>query len=323
VRFFAALATAFVLAWAGAGAQAIDRPAAVPQLPTFHSAASLVSLNVTVTDGGKFVSGLQLSDFVIYEDGVKQDVQFFESSAVPVDLIVLIDTSSSMSDRMDVVHEAATGFLNTLRPVDRGAVVTFADAVDVRQPLTSDRAQLAAAIRGTRAHGSTALYNAVYIALKQFGQTASGSAQVRRQAIVVLSDGEDTSSLIGLQDVMAVARRTGVNIYTVSLQSKQPSVHLAGPAGRRFDSAEDAMKTMARETGALAFFPDAAQLNRVYTTIAAEVANQYSIGYVPANVHTDGGFRHVIVQIITRPGLYPRTRTGYTADGLSAAATRQ
>jgi Ca-activated chloride channel family protein len=240
-----------------------------------------------------------------------------------VDFIVLIDTSSSMSDRMDVVHEAATGFLNTLRPADRGAVVTFADTVDVRQPLTSDHAQLAAAIRGTRAHGSTALFNAVYIALKQFGQTASGSAQVRRQAIVVLSDGEDTCSLIGLQDVMAVARRTGVNIYTVSLQSKQPPAHPAGPPGRRFDRAEDAMKTMARETGALAFFPDATQLKRIYTTIATEVANQYSIGYVPADVHPDGGFRHVIVQIITRPGLYPRTRAGYTADGWSAASTRE
>jgi Ca-activated chloride channel family protein len=173
VKFFAVLAAAFGLAWAGVGAQTIDRPAAVPQLPTFHSLSSLVSLNVTVTDGGKFVTGLQPSDFVVYEDGVKQDVQFFESSSVPVDLIVLIDTSSSMADRMDVVHEAAIGFLNTLRPIDRGAVVTFADAVDVVQPLTSDRARLTAAIGGTHAHGSTALYTAVYIALRQLGQAAS------------------------------------------------------------------------------------------------------------------------------------------------------
>jgi VWFA-related protein len=147
---------------------------------------------------------------------------------------------------------------------------------------------------------------------------------VRRQAIVVLSDGEDTSSLIGLQEVMGVARRMGVNIYTVSLQSKHESASAwTPPPGRRFDSAEDAMKAMARETGALAFFPDATQLKKVYTTIATEVANQYSIGYVPANGHPDGGFRHVIVQIITRPGLYPRTRTGYTADGSSAAPARQ
>lgn len=283
--------------------------------PTFKSTAALVALNVTVTDGGtKYVKGLQPADFAVYEDGVKQDVQFFESASVPVDLIVLIDTSSSMSDKVDVVHEAASGFLKSLRPGDRGAVVTFANAVSVVQPLTGDRELLQQAVRKTGAHGSTALYNAVYISLKQFGQAARGSSDVRRQAIVVLSDGEDTSSLVSLDDVMAIARQMGVNIYTVSLQSKLASQYTGVPR-RVASDADYAMKTMARETGALAFFPTVGDLRNVYSSIATELANQYSIGYVPANTRTDGRFRRVIVQIITRPELHPRTRPGYTTDG--------
>ena len=148
---------------------------------------------------------------------MKQDVRFFESSAVPVDLIVLIDASSSMSDKIEIVHDAAAGFLKTLRPGDRGAVVSFADSVNVLQPLTvGPRAARTRPSAASVAHGSTALNNAVYVSLKQFGQAARQDADPRRQAIVVLSDGEDTSSLVSFDDVLALARRMGVNIYTVA-----------------------------------------------------------------------------------------------------------
>jgi len=224
---------------------------------------------------------------------------------------------------MDAVHDAATGFLKTLRPADRGAVVSFADSVVVLQPLTSDSGLLEKAVRSTAAHGSTALYNAVYIALKQFGQTAHGESDVRRQAIVLLSDGEDTSSLVAFDDVLGLARRMGVNIYTVSVQSKSSAQRLAEQGGHHyFSEADYAMKTLARETGAQAFFPAPPELKGVYSVIATELANQYSIGYVPANSRPDGRFRRVIVQIVTRPELRLRTRPGYTADGLKPATAR-
>ncbi len=325
MKIFAALAPALLLIPAAAAAQTSDlQPVPpVPSVPTFHSSASIVALNVTVQDAGaRYITDLQPSDFAVYEDGVRQDVRYFESSAVPVDLIVLIDTSSSMSDKMSVVREAAGGFLGTLRPGDRGAVVTFADTVNVRQPLTDDRALLDDAVRRTSARGETALYNAVYISLKQFGQAAQGSSSVRRQAIVVLSDGQDTSSLVSLDDVMDLARRMGVNIYTVSLQSQLASGRpLLGDARRVFSDADFAMKEMARETGAQAFFPGALDLKRVYGSIATEVAHQYSIGYVPVNANADGRFRRVMVQIVTRPGLRSRTRLGYTAQGRSTASS--
>ena len=298
-------------------AQGIQPVPALQRPNVFKSSAALVALSVTVQDDdARYVAGLQPDDFAVYEDGVKQDVRFFESTAVPLDLIVLIDTSSSMTDKIETVHEAAAGFLKTLRAHDRGAVIGFADSVTVLQPLTPDRTLLETAVRSTGARGSTSLNNAVYIALKQFGQPARATGDVRRQAIVVLSDGADTSSLVSLDDVLGVARRTGVNIYTLSLRSRQP-----GGAGRRgFSDSDYAMKALARETGGLCFFPEAAHLKEIYTSIAAELASQYSIGYVPANARADGRFRRVSVQIVTKPDLRSRTRLGYTADGVATSA---
>ena len=319
MRAAAAFAAAtLVLMQGSATAQQAQQEQRAPSV--FRSGSALVALNVTVQDtAAKYVAGLQPSDFVVYEDGVKQEVRFFESNAVPLDLIVLIDTSSSMSDKIGIVHDAAAGFLNTLRTGDRGAVVAFADTVDVIQPLTPDRALLEKAVRRTVAHGSTAMNNAIYVSLKQFGMGARQDGDPRRQAIVVLSDGQDTSSLVTLDDVLGLARRMGVNIYTVALKERG-----AMPVGRHDWSESDfAMKALARETGAQSFSPAPGELKDVYGSIATELANQYSIGYVPANGRPDGRFRRVVVQIVTRPGLHSRTRPGYMADGLAIAGASQ
>lgn len=315
MRVAAACAAALVLGFAH-GAQAQPPQA---DTPTFRSHAALVALNVTVMDrGARFVPDLQPADFVVYEDGVKQQVQFFESTHVPVDLIVLIDTSTSMRDKLDAVHAAASAFLKTLRPEDRGAVVSFASTVSVLQPLTSDQGLLQAAISSTHASGNTCLNNAVYIALKQFGQAARQDGEVRRQAIVMLSDGADTASLVSFDDVLGLARLMGVSIYTVSLQDGQRQ---AVYRGRDLEDADYVLKALARETGAQAFFPAPAGLKGVYASIASELASQYSIGYVPANGQADGRFRRVQVQVVTRPDLQSRTRLGYTAAAAPLAKT--
>jgi Ca-activated chloride channel family protein len=295
-------------------AQSLPPVGPLPQSPIFKSTAALVALNVTVQDKtAKYVAGLQLDDFVVYEDGVKQDVEFFEADAVPLDLIVLIDTSSSMRDKMSAVHEAAAGFVSTLRQADCGAVLSFADTVSILQPLTSDRAALESAVRSTRAYGKTSLNTAVYVALKQFGGGARATGAVRRQAIVVLSDGADTSSLVSLDDVLAAARRSGVGIYTVSLQPHRELPVMLGARDPEPDS-DYTMKALARETGAQAFSPSPSELKSVYRSIATEVASQYSIGYVPKDARAGGRFRRVVVQIVTKPGLRLRTRPGYTDD---------
>ena len=292
--------------------------------PVFRSTANLVALNVTVQDPAardKFISGLRSADFAVYEDGVRQDVRFFQSDAVPIDLIVLLDTSASMGDKIGLVREAANGFLHTLRPGDRGAVVAFSDTVRVVQPLTSDRALLTHAVGAITAEGRTALNNAVYIALKAFGRPADTQGDIRRQAIVVLSDGDDTASLVSFDDVLAVARRMGVNIYTVGLQSPFAIQQTVSETGHRyFGQGDYALKTLANETGARAFFPGINELKGVYASIARELSTQYSIGYVPSNPRLDGRFHRVSVEVVTRPELRPRTRLGYTADAIATTS---
>ena len=283
----------------------------------FRSGANLVPLNITVTDSTKqFVKGLTASDFSVFEDGVAQDVKFFEATETPTDLIVLIDTSSSMSDKMDVVHEAASGFLKTMKQGDRGAVVAFADGVDIVQTLTEDRQLLEQGIRRTMARGATSLHNAIYIALKQFGRGAKQEGDVRRQAIAVLSDGEDTSSLVGFDDVLELARKSGVSIYPIVLQSRYAATRATNTGQRRFYSeAEYSMRMLAQETGAQAYFPlQIFELKGIYASIAQELSSQYSLAYSPNNGRADGRFRKILVRIASRPDLKLRTRTGYTAD---------
>jgi VWFA-related protein len=313
-----ALSYLFVVALgASLGQEPQEQPPAV-----FRSGADLVALNVTVTDrDSRLVTGLGASDFMVYEDGVPQQVQFFESSAVPIDLILLIDTSSSMHGKMDLVHKAGAGVVRRLRSRDRGAVVAFNENVDVVQGLTGDIAALESAVRATKGRGGTALHNAIYVSLKQFGRAAKHDGEIRRQAIAVLSDGEDTASLIPFEDLMKTAQQSGVSIYPISLSSPSPaSRHAAASDGRRyFSETHYSMRKLAQETGAQAFFPqNVTELNGIYATIADELAGQYSIGYSPSNGRPDGRYRRIVVRINSNPDLRPRARTGYRAESVRA-----
>jgi Ca-activated chloride channel family protein len=298
-------------------------PREAPPAPVFRSGASLVAINVTVRDGKRLVPGLLPEDFQVYEDGVLQRVQFFEAAAVPIDLILLLDTSASMSDKIDVVHEAAAGFLRTLRREDRGAVVAFGDRVEVVQTLTSDRGLLEQAVQSTQPHGSTALNNALYVAMKQFARSAQQSGEVRRQAIAMFSDGEDTSSVIAFDDVLAMARKSGINIYTICLQNKY-SLARADSGRKYFSESDYAMKTLAQETGAQSFFPTAVEeLKNIYAGISDELSKQYSIGYAPSNARPDGRFRRIVVRVTAHPEFQPRARLGYTAETARTALAIQ
>lgn len=292
--------------------------------PIFKSGTSLVALNVIVTDiKQQYATGLRAEDFEVFEDGVRQQVEFFAAADVPLDLILLIDSSSSMTDKVEAVHKAAHGFIETMREGDRAAVVSFADGVNVMQPLTGDQALVRQAIDNTGAKGATALHNAIYVALKEFGRPARATGAVRRQAIAVLSDGEDTSSLLSFDDVLEMAKRSGVAIYTIGLKSDLVGAAQGGDR-RYFSQADFAMKQLASETGAVPFFPqNVKDLSKVYDAIATELASQYSIGYVPRNVREDGKYRRVVVRVANKPELRPRTRTGYflTVDTIATRSS--
>ena len=142
---FAAEASAQVLTPSDAKAtlnnNAATTAAGTPTTPatTFRSSVDIVALNVVVTDGDqKYVAGLNPADFSVYEDGVQQDVSFFGASEVPLDLAILLDTSASMTGKMQLVQQAAVGFLSTLRPGDRTIVVDIKDATKIMFPLGDD-----------------------------------------------------------------------------------------------------------------------------------------------------------------------------------------
>ena len=269
-----------------------------------------MSLNVTITDSmtGKFVTDLDQPDFSVFEDGVKQEVTFFSRRVQPIALSLLLDSSASMEDKLTTLQTAATNFVSRLKPTDVAQVVDFDSRVDIRQPFTTSQKDLEAAINQLAAGGPTSLHNAIYIALKELKKVrATGDEDVRRQAIVVFSDGEDTSSLVPFEEVLDLAKRSETAIYTIALRSPTDSQR------RGFHEAEYVMKQLADETGGRSFFPARIDdLNGVYGQIADELASQYTVGYTSRNIKRDGAFRRVVVQV-NRPRSTPRTKRGYYA----------
>ena len=280
----------------------------------FHASVDIVALNVVVTNGHeKPVCGLQADNFTVLEDGVPQDVSFFAASQVPLDLAILLDTSASMTDRLHVAQDAAVGFAMRLRPLDRISVVVINDSSKVVHPLDEDIGAALAAIRETTAGGGTALYNGLYMSMREMTRQRRNNGEVRRQAIAVLSDGHDTTSLVSVDDVMEVARQAGIAIYTITLKSSLPAKSTDQSGRLSYSTYDFAMRELASETGARSFFPaDIAELAGVYGVIAEELASQYSLGYTSKNARQDGTFRKVMVRV-DQPGTRTRTRSGYQA----------
>ncbi len=306
--------------------QSADGAAQAPRAggrAVFHTGIDVVTLNVTVADTrDKFVAGLKSGDFAVYEDGVQQDLAFFEASEVPLDLALLLDVSASMEQKLPFVRKAATGFANALRPGDRASVVTFNNRISVAQAFTQDVPAVTKAIEQSTASGGTALYNAIYVTLKEFVREARRDDLIRRRAMVVLTDGEDTSSLLNFEELQEEARRDGVTIYTIGLRDDRPTAAAASNREHRYFSQSDyCLKTLANDTGALAFFPDRlSDLATAYEAIGKELATQYALAYTSKNQVRNGAFRRRVVRIVNRPDMRPRTRPGYLADGLRVAA---
>jgi Ca-activated chloride channel homolog len=274
----------------------------------FRGGVDLVSLNVTVNEGGRYVTDLQETDFEVFEDGVKQPITFFSRVQQPIALAVLLDTSASMEGRLETAQEAAIGFARHMRPHDLMEVVEFDAQVSILQAFTGDVAALERAIRRATVNGSTALYNAIYISLKDLKKARLSADELRREAIVVLSDGDDTSSLVGYEEVLDVAKRSNTAIYAIGLKQNDGG-------NRDFKEAEFVLRQLSQETGGRAFFPGTVhELPKIYDQIAQELSSQYAIGYVSKNQARNGAWRRISIRV-GRPNMVGRTRQGYYAPG--------
>jgi Ca-activated chloride channel homolog len=310
-RIRRAAAAAAVCVWGSVlGAQ----QGAVPEAPrtAFRAGVELIGLNVTVRNGTQqYVDDLSREDFLVFENNVPQTVTFFARSNVPLGLAVLLDSSASMAQTLSLAQDAAVAFAHTLRRADLATILDFDSTVKTAQSFTNEIPALESAIRATTADGSTALFNAVYIALKELNKLPpqDDHGRPRRRAIVVLSDGDDTSSLVDFDEVLDLASRSDTAIYTIGLGRRDE------PRTRADEMGGFVLRRLAEQTGGRAFFPkEAKELSAVYTDIREELSRQYSLAYESAGGPRDGQWRRIAVRV-NRPNVTVRTRQGYFAPG--------
>lgn len=286
------------------------------QGPTYRTAIELVNLNVSVLGSdAQHVTGLREEQFEVFEDGVQQTLTFFAPADMPIDVAILLDTSASMTDSMTLVQQAAIRFAHALRPIDRATVMGISSGLRILQPLTADVAQLDQAIKSTRPGGGTPLYSSIYTALTELKKFRRDETTPRRQTIVVLSDGQDTASVFGFDELMSNVRRDAVPIYTIAPRPSQSVRSLRESVfGESTHRQDYELRTLATETGGRAFFPVTLKdLSGVYVDIANELAHQYSLGYQSSNQTNNGAFRRIALRV-SAPGVKWRTRTGYLAE---------
>jgi len=281
----------------------------------FKTGVEMVALTVTVTDAkGQCMSGLSASDFAVFEDGIQQTVSLFGSEEIRVDVALILDTSSSMINALPIAKTAARALVDRLRPADRAALIDVKGSTTIPLPFTDDRGRVAAAVTAMSARGTTALYDGVYVSLREFERERRQRPEIRRHALVVLSDGVDTSSHVTFDDVAHLARTLDVTIYTIALRDSVSTATAAPEDPVRRANWE--MRTLAAETGGLVFFPStAADLSGVYEVIARELTNQYALGYVSSAPRQNGAFKRVTLRLVPPAQGRARTRTGYVASG--------
>ena len=282
-------------------AQSTDPP------PRFTSTVDLVSLDVCVRDPkGRFLADLTPDEFLVLEDGRPQRLSFvLPSGTVPLTAILLIDRSSSMlGPKMDRAIEAAGLFARLLGPNDRLEIIAFNQRAGRVHAFDDDPERVPRALASITASGSTSLYDALLVAANDLVRARRGALLDTREVVIVLSDGEDTASLVGFEDMLPALQQTGALVYTVSLRE--------GAEGERLGAAWPLLK-LARDTGARALgVPRLGALPTLYAEIDAEVRHLYRIGYVSNNARRDGQWRTVSVRLSSRNGI-ARTRAGYFA----------
>jgi Ca-activated chloride channel family protein len=291
---------------AGAGGQQPSTPAGARS--AFRSAVDLVTLHVTVTDQRRqYVTDLNREQFEVFENGRRQQLKFFQAKGLPLALTLLLDTSASMTSALPEVQEVAHQFVDQLDPADIASVFTFDESVRVLQDFTADRHALKAAVG--RAHGGsgTSLFTALYIALNEFEKARRWDGAARRRTLVLLSDGEDSSSLIGFSDLMELASTADAAIYAIRLGRATRPIHPA------VDETERVLRRLAELTGGRAFFPATRyEFRRIHDAIRTELASQYSLAYESDDRRQDGRFRTLAVLIGGRNAV-ARTKRGYVA----------
>jgi VWFA-related protein len=304
---------------------------------------TLVTVPVSVMDReGRYVPNLQKEEFRIWEDGVEQEVAFFQSVDQPFSVVLMLDTSPSTQFRLEDIQDAAITFVNQLRPDDKVMVVSFNDDIKILSEFTTDRNKLQKAINRSKTDDGTRLYDAVDMVINQQLSRVSG-----RKAIVLFTDGVDTTSRrADYQTNLVDAQELDALIYPVQYDTSQDMNSGNIPVGRPIDIwgsilggifggggmrrgggggyprgrgtgrgdyefADQYLRELANSTGGREYRADSLQnMSYAFANVAEELRRQYSIGYYPKRP-PQAGQRRMIKVRARQPNLAVRTRDSY------------
>lgn len=268
----------------------------------------LALVNVTVTDPySRMVTGLQKTNFHIFEDDVEQEILTFSNEDLPISIGLILDMSGSMADKVDKAKEAVIQFLKTVNPRDEVFLVTFSDRAKLMSGFTSNFELLQSQITHTKPNGQTALLDAIYLGLNQMK-----TAHRVRRALVVISDGGDNHSRHNEAYMRSLLKEADCQLYAVGVfdvnNMGRSSEERYGPS---------LLAELAEMTGGRLFVvSDPSDLRDTYTKIGMELRNQYVLGYKPSNPQHDGIWRTIKVKLASPGGLPPLkvyAKTGYYA----------
>lgn len=297
-----------------AGGLHAQDPPKPEQEPTFRSEVNVIVLHATVKDGrNRFVSGLSKEAFKVTEDGSPQPITSFSAEDVPVAAGLVIDHSGSMTGRRPDVYSGAMTFIRASHPEDEMFVVNFNASAKLglpaNQPFSSNPSELRDALLSMQPEGQTALYDGIMLGLRHLEQ-----AKRTKKVLLIVSDGADNRSTHSLEEVVNIADRNGIILYTIGLFDENSD-----------DKNPGVLRRLARQTGGLVYLPpDVSSLTRICGEIAQDVRNQYAVGYTSGK-SLDGAYHKVTLTAVDEKGkeLRVRTRTGYFGAKANQPAVRE
>jgi Ca-activated chloride channel family protein len=274
-----------------------------PQTPVFRSGTEVVDLYVTVTDrNGRLEPGLLEEDFEILDNGEVQEIILFENAVRPITVVVMLDTSASMTPSLDLLMAGAEQFIIRMLPDDKGKVGAFNDKIQIlpEADFIGDRDELIRALDRLQFGNPTRLYDAIGASIESL-QGIEG-----RKVALIFTDGEDTQHQIGWKDALNLALTEEVMLYTIGLEMNYHNgirMVRSRPDGK--------LKTFAEETGGGYFeLKDSDELGPTFTRVAQELHSQYVVAFAPS---VRDGELHDLEVRVKRPGMTARARKTYTA----------
>jgi VWFA-related protein len=274
---------------------------------TLEVNVDVVSVTAVVFDkSGKPVRGLGPEDVALFENGVRQEVSYFREASsqgdaaehVPLSVVLVLDTSGSMRENLHFLQEAVLNFVYKLEEIDTALVVSFNESVKGSAEFSGDTDRLERFVEGLQAWGGTSLYDAIHYSLERIKD------QPGRKALIVFSDGADTTSTLEDREVVDYARATEATVYCIGFKGSSGGMLASSPRGF--------LRKIASETGGQFFAPDrVGELIKVFNEISEELKNHYLLAYTP-KTPADGTWREISLKV-DRPGSEVRVRKGYFA----------